>query len=80
MSPLLIIPLEDSYQRQKLPKVYQLNGAVYVAQTDFLRRQRSFIGEETLGYNMPPERSWDIDTLQDFKIVEMLMCDCKMNN
>ncbi len=73
MHPLLKIPSEKSYQRQKLPKAYQLNGAVYVAKTEFVQQKRSFIGEETLGYVMPSERSWDIDTMMDFEYVEMLI-------
>ncbi len=70
---LPILPIEKSYQRQKLPKVYQLNGAVYVAGVDFVQRQHGFIGDVTLGYVMPGEKSIDIDTILDFAIIELLM-------
>lgn len=73
MRPLLEIRVRESYQRQKLPTTYQLNGAVYVARTDFLLQRHSFISEKTIGYIMPPERSWDIDSLLDFEFVEVLM-------
>ncbi len=73
MHPILKRPMDQIYQRQKLPKVYQVNGSVYVSSVHYLRQKHAFIGENTLGYIMPPERSWDIDTLLDFEFVEMLM-------
>ena len=75
IKPLLMIDKEKSYQRQKLPKVYQLNGAVYVCNRSFLIKEKDFIGENTLGYIMPNERSYDIDTVLDFKLVECLMAN-----
>lgn len=53
-------------RRQDLPPVYALNGAVYVAQTEYLLKGKSFISEETLAYIMPADRSCDIDTELDF--------------
>ncbi len=73
LRPILKIEKEKSYQRQKLPKIYQLNGSVYVASVDFVQRERAFIGEKTLGYMMPQERSYDIDTMMDFEVAEVLM-------
>ena len=54
-------------RRQDLPPVFVLNGAVYVARTDWLRQHKRFVGPETVAYPMPPERSIDIDTLDDFE-------------
>ena len=59
--------------RQDLPKVYTLNGALYLANAQWLIQTESFISPETLGYVMPPERSADIDTLLDWEWVELLM-------
>lgn len=73
LRPILRIEKAESFQRQKLPKVFQLNGAVYVSSVAFLQREREFIGEETLGYVMPQERSYDIDTTVDFQVAEILM-------
>ncbi len=73
LHPILTISKEDSYQRQRLPKVYQLNGAVYVASNDFIEKQCNFVGKETVGYVMPVERSYDIDTLVDFVVAEFLV-------
>ena len=73
MTPILEIKRESGYQRQKLPKIYELNGAVYVASCEFLTRVHDFQNEETLGYIMPAQRSFDIDTLTDFKVADTLM-------
>ena len=59
-------------RRQDLPSVYTLNGAIYVANTDWLTGSRSFIGPDTIGYAMPRERSLDIDEEMDFKLLELL--------
>lgn len=60
-------------RRQDLPDLYALNGAVYVAKTEWLRTSRSFLTEETVAYVMPPARSVDIDTLFDFQLAECLL-------
>ncbi|MCM0626391.1 acylneuraminate cytidylyltransferase family protein [Lysinibacillus sp. OL1_EC] len=62
-------------RRQDLPVVYALNGAVYVAKTDALLIEKSFLNERTIGYIMPQEKSFDIDTITDFKICEYLLAD-----
>lgn len=60
-------------RRQDLPPVYTLNGALYLARTDWLQDRKSFIDSETLGYVMPNERSVDIDTLQDWMWLEFFL-------
>lgn len=62
-------------RRQDLPRVYTLNGAVYVAQSEWLKGQRSFLSPETLAFVMPRERSHDVDTELDLKICEMWLKD-----
>jgi CMP-N,N'-diacetyllegionaminic acid synthase len=58
-------------RRQDLPPVFVLNGAVYVAQCDWLRLSKTFMTDEALGYVMPGERSLDIDTEFDVQMLEM---------
>lgn len=65
LKPLLDTPAAT--RRQDLPPVYVLNGAVYAARTDALKRMGSFLGPETVAHVMPRERSIDIDTLEDFE-------------
>jgi len=59
-------------RRQELPPVYSLNGAVYYARVEWLRRHRTFITAETAGYVMPAERSIDLDTILDWQLAELL--------
>ncbi|MDB9891139.1 acylneuraminate cytidylyltransferase family protein [Alphaproteobacteria bacterium] len=63
----------DLTRRQDLPPAYVLNGALYLARTEWLLERKDFIGPETLGYIMPPERSVDLDTQQDWRWVEFLI-------
>jgi len=70
MQPL-IQTKQNFARRQDLPQSYILNGAVYVAHRDWLREHKTFVTEETLGFVMPEERSLDIDTELDFKILNI---------
>lgn len=58
--------------RQKLPRAYVVNGAIYLIKVSSLLQFHSFSTEETLAYVMPPERSVDIDTSFDFEFGEHL--------
>lgn len=61
-------------RRQDAPKVYALNGAVYVARTDHVVRGGTFQpADGTVAYQMPKDRSFDIDTELDLKIVDFLL-------
>ncbi|TFE29043.1 cytidylyltransferase domain-containing protein [Cohnella luojiensis] len=70
MRPLLDIE-DRNVSRQKLPPIYVLNGAIYVATREHLEEHRGFLQPETKAYMMPRERSLDIDTLFDFAMAEM---------
>jgi CMP-N,N'-diacetyllegionaminic acid synthase len=60
--------------RQKLPKAYQLNGAVYVFRASLLAEEAKSLLVGKLGaVLMPRERSQDIDDGVDFTIVEALL-------
>ena len=65
--------------RQELPFYYRINGAVYVAFTDFLKKKKSFFGKNTFAYIMPPERSIDIDTELDFYFAQCLKKKIRLN-
>lgn len=70
-----LIPAETTFtRRQDLPNIYTLNGAVYVAKSDWLCQHRTYVAEGTLGYVMARERSLDIDTELDVQIFSFL-CD-----
>jgi CMP-N-acetylneuraminic acid synthetase len=60
-------------RRQDLPFVYQLNGALYVTRTKTLLEQNRMLGENTIPYIMPQERSIDIDTPEDLRLAECIL-------
>lgn len=70
--PLLSMPSRAT-RRQDLPRVHVLNGAIYVSRVDILRRERAFVVEGTVGYEMPKDRSVDIDTELDLLFAEYLL-------
>jgi CMP-N-acetylneuraminic acid synthetase len=60
--------------RQRLPKAYQLNGAVYVVRANLLAQEATSLLVGKLGaVLMPRDRSQDIDDWVDFTIVEALL-------
>ena len=65
--------VETINRRQDLPKVYVLNGAVYVAKSGFILNRKSFLSNETAGYIMSGKNSVDIDTELDFSYCEWLI-------
>ena len=68
-----LISAPEVTRRQDLSPAYAINGALYYAQTGWLRANKNFLTAETLGYVMPPEKSLDIDTPLDWKIAELLL-------
>lgn len=66
-------------RRQDLPKVYRMNGSVYVIKTNILLEQKTFETENITGYVMNNENSVDIDNEIDFKLAELLMKECENN-
>ncbi len=68
-------PLSREVQnRQAAPRVYEMNASIYLYRTAFLLSgEITLHTENTIVYVMPPERSMDIDTALDFKIVELLL-------
>ena len=64
---------EDMRPRQLLPKVFIRNGAIYLARTDLVMRENSFGGDRTLAYEMPSERSVNIDTELDFAVANHIL-------
>ena len=57
----LVSQEQKPMRRQDLPREYVMNGAVYVAETQWYRAHRVFLSADTQAYIMPKERSVDID-------------------
>jgi CMP-N,N'-diacetyllegionaminic acid synthase len=69
----LVEPPAGVARRQDLPPAYTLNGAVYAAETAWLRRARSFVTRETVAHVMPAERAIDIDTQDDLSRLRAIL-------
>ena len=50
-----------SVPRQSLPVVHSINGAFYIVPRQVVVEQRTFLPERTLAFEMPPERSVNLD-------------------
>ena len=73
LQSVLSLDYSSWYQRQQLPIIYRLNGAVFVAEIKNFYQTHRFVDEDTLGYVMPRERSVDIDSLLDFSMAEIML-------
>jgi len=62
--------------RQELPRVYMPTGAIYIAEIKWFLENRSFYSNITTGYIVPQERSLDIDSELDFRILEEKILKC----
>lgn len=62
-----------SKRRQDLPDAYVLNGAVYATCVREMIDCHCLVTADTVAHIMPPNRSLDIDTEFDFKLVEFYM-------
>jgi CMP-N,N'-diacetyllegionaminic acid synthase len=63
--------MRQNQRRQDAPPVFSLNGAIYVLKRSLLDSMESqFYPERLMVYEMPFERSIDIDTQGDFALAE----------
>lgn len=72
LEPLLNKP-EHISRRQDLPMVYVLNGAIYVAESQWLQKTKNFLSADTIGYQMTKEKSLDIDNPYDLELFELAL-------
>lgn len=56
--------------RPALPPAYRADGAHLIARVEYLRRQRAFLGPDTLGFSAPESERIDIDTPRDLEFAE----------
>lgn len=64
-------------RRQDAPVVYAMNASIYVWKTDILFNQNHIISGRVKFFEMPEERSIDIDSEIDFKLVELILRERK---
>lgn len=63
----------DIFRRQDAPKVYEYNGAIYVMNPEVLKTTHMHKMTKRVKYVMDDFSSFDLDTMWDWKMAEMLM-------
>lgn len=71
----LFPPDQIPVRRQDAPPVFALNGAIYIAPSNYLAAGGGFITKDTVGHAMPKNRSFDIDTELDLKLADFLLSE-----
>ncbi len=69
-------PLFVDYRQQRsqtLPTTFRPNGAVHVLDVAKFRASRDYMADPLVGYPMPRERSFDIDTEDDIREAELFL-------
>lgn len=67
---------EYSYAKStECPRTFHSNGAITIVDVDYFRKEKTFFGEGLLAYEMPNERSVDIDTSLDLDFARYLMAN-----
>lgn len=64
---------EQPSRSQDIPELYHPNGAIFAATAEAWKAHESFYTPRTIGYRMPPERSFDIDEPWELELVRNLM-------
>ena len=59
--------------RQSAPTVYEMNASIYIWKRSVLFSKNCLFRKNTILFEMPNERSIDIDSIQDFNYVKFLM-------
>ncbi len=59
--------------RQRAPAVFEHVAGTYVLATRYLKSANHLLDGRAFGYQIPPERAFDIDSELDFSIIEFLL-------
>ena len=61
------------FTRQSAPKVYEMNASIYIWKRKTLLHTNTLFTKSSTIFKMPYNRSIDIDSIDDFKLVNYLM-------
>jgi CMP-N,N'-diacetyllegionaminic acid synthase len=61
------------YRRQEIDNVYFFEGSLYISKVESLKQRNNFYHEKTLGFEMPKWKSFEIDDIIDFMVIEQLL-------
>lgn len=71
--PFMIEEVEGTRRQDYSPPAYMRNGCIYLTRRDVLIEQNSIWGKVIRPYVMPEDRSVNVDSELDMKLVEILM-------
>lgn len=60
-------------RRQDIEPVYFLDGTLYASHIEVLRKEESFYHDNTLAFEVPKYKSFEVDDIYDFITIEALM-------
>jgi CMP-N-acetylneuraminic acid synthetase len=74
---LVIPPASQVVRRQDVPVVYDMTTVAYVVRPEFVMSAPGIFAGTVRKVHVPVERALDIDTLQDFRIAELMMASAE---
>lgn len=66
------------FRRQDAPKVYEYNGAIYIMDAEKLKNTHMHRIQKRVKYIMDTQSSFDLDTMQDWEMAEMILKTSKL--
>jgi len=60
---------QNVLRRQAAPKTYDLNASIYIWKREVLLKKKTLYQKKTVLYEMPQERSFDLDNKTDLEII-----------
>ena len=84
MHPARMYEIKDSFlfsldpnyskkNRQDLPDVYHRNGSIYISNINLITQNKTILGQKIIPFEMPRQRSCNIDDEYDLKIASLLL-------
>ena len=73
--PFMIEEVEGTRRQDYNPPAYMRNGSIYLTRRDNLMKYHSIWGKVIRPYIMPEERSVNVDSEMDMKLVEFMLQD-----
>jgi len=89
--PAFLVRLEDEFlkpylykdfrvlRRQEISDLYFYEGSIYISYSKSLKLRRNFYHDKAIGYTFPKWKSYEVDDISDFVIIEALL-KAKHNN
>ncbi|MGX5820024.1 acylneuraminate cytidylyltransferase family protein [Chitinophaga lutea] len=60
-------------RRQEIDQLYFYEGSVYISDMETYKQHKNFYHRQTLGYEVPKWKSFEVDDITDFLIVEAIL-------